>query len=88
MRLPGVLAQEDAYLAVLEVSMRAHAKHFSGHPEFTGLFLGQGVGTVFYAQAFQPRFNIGSAEVVSLAAATVIENLIASKFVANCIHPR
>ncbi len=73
-RLPGVLAQEDRHLAVLEIGANAIAEQASVDPELPGLLLRQRVGAVARAECAPGRGGIGARQVIALSAAAVIED--------------
>ena len=77
-RLPRVLADEDRDLAVLEVAVDAGADHAAVHPELAGLLLRERVRAIAIADRRERRRAVRAAEMVPLAAAAVIEDLVAA----------
>ena len=77
-RLPGVLADEDRDLAMLEIAVHAGAEHLALHPEFPGFLLRQRIGAELVTDRLQETVGVGAAEVVALSAAAVIENALAA----------
>jgi hypothetical protein len=73
-RLERVLAQKDRDLGVLEIAVHAGAHHLALDPAFASLLLRQGIGAIDHAQGLDGAVGIGAAEVVALAAATVVED--------------
>ena len=78
MGLPGILADQDGHLAMLEVAVHAGTEHLALDPELAGLFLGQGVGAVLHPEGLQRAVAVGAAEVVALRAAAVVEDAFAA----------
>ncbi len=76
--LPGVLADEHGHLAVLEVAVDARAHHLALHPRLAGLLLRERVGAVLHAQGLERGVGISGAQVVSLAAAAVVQDALAA----------
>ena len=80
--LPGVLAEEDRHLGMLEVRGGVAprlAVQLGVHPELAGLLLGERVGAEDAAEGAEQGPPVErAAEVVRLAAAAVIENGLAA----------
>src|SRR5205814_5520941 len=77
-RLPRVLADEDGDLAVVEIAVRPGAEHAPVHPELARLLLRERVRPVAVADRGERRGAVGAAEMIPLAAAAVIEDLVAA----------
>ena len=71
---PGILAEEERHLAVLEVGARVAAHHLRGDPELAGLLLREGVRAVHRAEHGAGRAAVRARQVVALAAAAVVED--------------
>ena len=86
--LPGVLANDDQSLGMLEVAVDVGIEHPVLQPAHAGLFLGQRVGLVFDAQCRRYRCEIAAPQVIALPATTIAEDLVAAMLVADCGHFR
>jgi hypothetical protein len=76
-RLPGVLADEQGDLAVLEVSADGRAEHEAVDPDLAGPVLGDGARAVLGAEGPERGRAVEAAQVVALAAAAVVEDRLA-----------
>jgi hypothetical protein len=84
--VPGVLADEDGHLGVLEVARGVapgSAEELPVDPELPGLLLGQGVGGVDRSERRPGGRPVAPAEVVGLPSAAVIEDRCAAVGVAH-----
>ena len=71
--MPGVLADQQRHLGVLEVGPRHAAEHAAGDVELAGLFLRDGAALVAHAQCGAHRAAVQARQVVALATAAVIQ---------------
>jgi hypothetical protein len=74
MRLPGVLADEQCHLGVLEVRMRAAGEHLALHPKLAGFFLRQCIRAPGLAQGLEKGVGVHAAQMVALAATAVVDD--------------
>ena len=86
-RLPRVLAEEDADLAVVEVAARVGADHLAGHPHLARLLLRERVGPEDRAQGTQGGTGVETGQMIPLASAAVVEDRLAAEPVANPGEP-
>ena len=84
LRHPRVLADEHRHLGVLELAAGVAAVEVGVDPRLAGLLLRQRVGAVARTERLQERAAVGAAEVVALAAAAVVEDLVAAVGVGGC----
>ncbi len=84
LRHPRVLADEHRDLGVLELAAGVPAVEVGVDPVLTGLLLCQRVRAVVRAERLEERAAVRAAEVVALAAAAVVEDLVAAVGVARC----
>ena len=87
LRHPRVLADEHRDLGVLELPAGVAAVEMRVDPRLAGLLLGQRVGTVARADRLEERSAVGAAEVVSLSAAAVVEDLVSAVRLADPLKP-
>ena len=85
--MPGVLADEHCHVTVLEVAANMAAEQVAIDPEFAGFLLGQGAGAPGAAQHPAGSTGVGARQVVTLAATTVVENLVAAVLVPDRGQP-
>src|SRR5262245_36715058 len=76
--LPWVLADEDCYLAVLEVAMISRTKHAAIHPELACLLLCERIGAKLRAERLQCAVGICAAQMISLPTASIIEDRLSA----------
>ena len=76
LRHPRVLADEHRDLGMLEFAAGVPAVEVRIHPRLAGLLLRQRVGAVPGAKRLEEGAAVGAAEVVALAAAAVVEDLV------------
>ena len=83
LRHPWVLADEHRHLGVLELAAGVPAVELVVDPRLPGLLLRQRTGPVARTEGFQERPAVRPAEVVPLATAAVVEDLVAAVGVAD-----
>src|SRR5262249_30634691 len=82
-REPGILAEEERHLAVLEVGARVAAHHPARDPELTRLLLGERAGAMDRAKNGARAPAVRAREVVPLPAATIVEDRLPAMGVAD-----
>ena len=85
LRHPRVLADEHRHLGVLELAAGVAAVEVRVDPRLAGLLLRQRIRPVPRADGLEERAAVGAAEVVALAAAAVVEDLVAAVGVADVL---
>src|SRR4029453_8978516 len=86
-RLPGILADEDRDLTVLEVATDGGAEHEPVHPRLARLLLCDGAGAELRPEGPEGRGAVEAAQVIALAAAPVIEDGLAAVRIAHGAEP-
>ena len=81
--LPGVLANEKGDITVLKITPYLMTEHLCVDPEFAGFFLRQGIGAIAAAQNRAGCNGKSAGQVIALAAAAVIKNLVPAVLVPN-----
>jgi hypothetical protein len=84
---PGILAEEDGDLAVLEVAAREGAGHLRRDPGLARLLLGERVRAMARADGRPQRTRIAGREMVALPAAPVVEDRLPAVQVADRSEP-
>src|SRR5581483_3381143 len=88
MRLPRVLAHEDADLGLGEVGPHdGGAEHGGVHPELAGLLLGQRTGAELRPVGGQRRAGVGAPQMVALATTAVVEDRLTAVLGADGPQP-
>src|SRR5262249_543895 len=80
---PGVLAEEQRDLAVIEVGARVAAHHLVGDPELARLLLRERAGAMDRAEDRACAAAVGAGKMVPLPAAAVVEDRLAAVRVAD-----
>ena len=86
LRHPGVLADEHRHLGVLELAAGVAAVEVGVDPRLAGFLLRQRIGAVARAERLEERAAVRAAEVVTLAAAAVVEDLVPAVGVADALE--
>ncbi len=87
LRHPWVLADEHRHFGVLELPAGVPSVQVCIHPGFAGLLLRQRVGPVPRAERFEERAAVGTAEMIALPAAAVVEDLVPTVVVGDSPKP-
>ena len=82
-----VLADEERHLALVELAAHGVAEHRAVDPHLAALLLGDGAGAVLAAEPLVERRAVRTAQVVGLAAAAVVQDLVAAVGVADRAEP-
>ena len=88
LRHPGVLADEHRHLGVFELASGVPAVEVRVDPRLAGFLLRQRIGPVARTERLEERAAVGAAEMVTLPAAAVVEDLVAAVRVADVLEAR
>src|SRR5262245_21421544 len=81
--MPGVFAQEQRHFAVLEVGARDRTEHAMAHPELARLLLSERARAITRTERTPRRARVHAGQVVTLPAAAVIKDAVASVRIAH-----